>query len=143
MVRRTLCALLLAAAAVVVPAGSASAHKVVCTNDAMQPFFNGDPSPGREVAQGATIIECSPTAPDGQRTTVQLQILRNGSWVNRGGAYVSQSNARFHRVYDSTSCFEDRRDTWRTRAVHRGVHGNTVEKTDISPHGSFVCYYNA
>lgn len=63
----------------------ASAHVVSCSNDAQEPFFNASPAPSRGTLQGATIIECSPTAPDAQRTEVQVQWEQTaGTWTNRG-----------------------------------------------------------
>lgn len=126
---------------VISPIPEASAHSVVCTNGPQEPFFNSSPSPGRAVVQGATIIDCAPTAPDGQRTEVQIQIYYS-SWADRGDSYVSLSNAQTHRVYDSTTCREDIADLWRTKAVHSGTHGNTVITTKYSGGNAFPCYYN-
>ena len=137
-----LVAILSLAALICPPSPHAVAHAVACTNDAQQPFFNPDPAPGRAVVQGATIIECSPTRPDSQRTEVQLQILLYRYWRDRGTSYVTYTNAQFHRVYDSTTCREDLHDSWRTKAIHTGTHGNSKTKIDWSVRGSFPCYYN-
>ena len=126
----------LAASSSAVPA---NAHNVTCTNDAQTPFYNSRPDPGRAPVQGATIIECVPTAPDAQRTEVQLQWNPTGRWDSRGDSYISFSNARFHRVYDSTTCRAGQTRGWRVRATHSGRHGNTVVKTDIGSARSITC----
>lgn len=141
MVRGFLAVLMGVAAVMVGPIQQAGAHAVACSNDAQEPFFNRNPAPGRAHVQGATIIECSPTAPDAQRTEVQLQ-WENPTWVNRGSPYVSYSNAQFHRVYDSTTCIVGDYDVWRTKAKHTGTHGNAVTNVDYSYLNSFYCPHN-
>lgn len=138
-----LAAALLATSSWVALASPAEAHRVVCTNNAQQPYTDFSPEPGRAPYQGATIIECTPTAPDGQRTEVQLQFKNNGTgaWQDRGTSYLTYSNARFHREYDSTTCTRNGRSHyWRTKAIHAGTHGNTVIKTDFSSTSYLTCY---
>lgn len=143
IIRRLALALLLAVS-FATAAPPAHAHDVVCTNDPQTPFFNNFPEAGRETLQGATIIECSPTAPDAQRTEVQLQATYpNGVWNDKGDSTVSFSNAQFHRKYDSTGCRVGTADVWRTKAIHSGTHGNTVIKTRYSPLQSVYCYFRA
>lgn len=132
----------MAALLVAVPVPNAAAHLVTCTNDSQEPFWDLTPAPGRARIQGATIIECTPTAPDAQRTEVQLQWRPGVYWESRGDSYISFSNARFHRVYDTTSCRQYQSHYWRVRADHTGRHGNTKTKTDYGPSEFIYCPYN-
>ena len=124
-------------------APAVEAHNVVCSNDAQQPFFNGSPDPGRAVIQGATIIDCTPSAPDAQRTEVQLQWTHpDGIWNDPGGPGNSFSNRQFHRVYGSTTCLVGRGNVWRTKAKHTGTHGNAMTTTNFSWDEGIYCSYN-
>lgn len=146
MVRLAVSALMLAIAGLLLgplPVPPASSHLVTCTNSAQSPFFNNTPSPTRATLQGATWIECTPSAPDSQRTRVQVQLeLTAGNWTNRGNPYITYSNARIHREYDSTSCRLHRWDYWRTYATHTGTHHNTGTKVSISYEDYVYCKWN-
>jgi hypothetical protein len=118
---------------------AANAHQVICRNDPQLPFYNSNPAPGRANIEAATIIDCTPTAPDAQRTEVQVQIYDPDAWRDKGTPYISYSNAQLHRVYDTTSCYQGQYHLWRTKAKHKGTHGNSVEKTKVSERKILYC----